>query len=110
MKDKLGNEVHVGDMVSTDVIEGETLYAKITRLPENDDEICEVQFSDIEYDDDDSFETLFTEDIILCTEDKYKLYTVTMAINGEPSSAKIEIQAKSYNEAEAILLDIINYP
>jgi len=110
MKDKFGTEVHVGDTVSTDVVEGETLYAKITRLPENDDEICEVQFTDIKYDDDDSFETLFTEDITLCTEDKYTLYTVTMAINGVPSNAKIEIEARSYNEAEAILFDIVNYP
>ena len=62
MKDKLGNEVHVGDTVSTDAT--------------------------------------------LCTEDKYKIYTVTMAINGKPSSAKIEIGAKSYNDAEDILFDL----
>jgi len=75
MKDRFGSEVNVGDTVATDAVDSGWLYAKVIRLPENDDTICEVQFTGVVYDDD-GWESLFTEDIILCTDEDDAIYTV----------------------------------
>jgi|GEM_PF-5613563 hypothetical protein len=112
MKDRFGSDVRVGDMVATDVMKGPWLYAKVIRLPENDDTLCEVQFTDVNYDDD-GWESLFAEDIILCTNIEPELYTVVTTINGIPTdciSCELEIEARSYNQAVCILKDIIKYP
>jgi len=105
MKDRFGSEVHVGDMVATDALEGPWLYAKVTRLIKNDDEICDVQFTDIVYgsSENDFDDTLMSEDIILCTEKDIKTYTISISIDNEPSNLSIDIDAMSVKQAECIL-------
>lgn len=112
MKDRFGSEVKAGDIVATDTISGGWLYAKIIKLPTNDNNICEVQFTDVKYDNknDLDWDTLFSEDIILCTNEDHEVYTVTTSINGKPTDCKLEIMARSFAEAECVLRDIIENP
>ena len=111
MKDRFGSEIHVGDMVATDALEGPWLYALVTNLIKDDDEMCEVQFTDTVYDKyDGSDNTLFSEDVILCTEKDIKTYTFSLFVDNKLSDLSIDIDAMSLEQAKCIVKDILEYP